>query len=76
MERAKRKLTPEEDAVVQELYRRKKRHEPCDAYVTTAAPVPMGSKDEKGPWGENPDRIIPAGRTLKIVMVSRSGREP
>lgn len=73
MERTKRQLTAEENAVVDELYRRKQRHEMTHGYVTTTEPVPMGSKDDKGPWGGNPDRIIPPGTTLKIVMVSRFG---
>ena len=73
MDRPTRKLTAEETAVVEELYRRKNRHGSCHGYITTAAPVPMGSKDGKGPWGGNPARIIPAGQTLKIVMVSRFG---
>ncbi len=43
------------------------------AYVTTTEPVPMGSKDHKGPWNGNPDRIIPTGTTIKVVMMSGMG---
>jgi hypothetical protein len=32
----------------------------------------MGGDGNGGPWN-NPDRIIPVGQTLKIVMVSRFG---
>jgi hypothetical protein len=66
-----RTVTPREEAVIKHLYAERKNLPP--AFVTTAAPIPMGSKDDKGPWGPNPDRIIPAGTTLKIVMVSRMG---
>ena len=71
-QRPTRKLTKEEESVVEELYRRKNRFEPYCGYVTTTIPVPMRSTDgsDNGPW---PKKIIPAGQTLKIVMVSRFG---
>lgn len=72
-ERAKRELTQSEAEVIDELYRRKQRYEVTNGYVTTTEPIPMGSKDDKGPWGGNPDRVIPPGSTIKIVMVSRMG---
>lgn len=64
-------LTPREEAVVKHLYAQRKNLPP--AFVTAAAPIPMGSKDDKGPWGGNPDRIIPAGQTLRIVLASSMG---
>lgn len=73
MERPKRQLTAEEDLVLKELWRRKQAHEAPQGYVTITEPVPLGSTDDKGPWGPNPKRIAPAGSTLKIVMVSRLG---
>lgn len=72
-ERATRTPTPEEDKAIETMYLRKAKHQPPHGYITTTAPIPMGSKDGDGPWGPNPDRIIPAGATLKIVMVSRMG---
>ncbi len=73
MNRPTRELTKEEEAAIETMYQRKEAFEPPNGYVTTTAPIPMGSNDEMGPWGENPNRIIPAGATLKIVMVSRMG---
>ena len=71
--RPTRTLTPEENAAIEEMYRRKAAHKSPQGYVTLAAPVPYGSTDDKGPWGPNPAKIIPAGATMKIVMVSRFG---
>ncbi len=69
----RRELTDEEKAVIEKLYEKKKSLDNTIGYVTTTMDVPLGSKDDKGPWGENPDRVVPAGTTLKIVMVSRMG---
>lgn len=69
-ERPTRKLTEVEKDNIADMYRRKSEFGIL-GFVTAAAPIPMGSKDEKGPWGGNPDRIIPVGQTLRIVMVSR-----
>lgn len=66
----RRVLTDEEKAVIEKLYERNRNYDTF-GYVTTTTEVPLGSKDDKGPWGENPDRVVPAGTTLKIVMVSR-----
>lgn len=71
--RTLRRLTIAEQEVKAELYRRKKARELPHGYVTTTAPVPMGSTDGKGPWNGNPKKIIPPGTTLKIVMVSSMG---
>lgn len=54
------------------MYRRKKAYRPINGYVTTAAPVPMVGKAGKSPW-QDPERIVPPGTTLKIVMVSSMG---
>lgn len=67
-DRPKRALTPEEADVIEMLYRGR-----LKGYVTTTCPVPMGSTDGKGPWNGKPDRIVPRGSTLKIVMVSSMG---
>lgn len=69
--RPTRKTTPEEDAAIEEMYRRKSRFESPQGYITLVAPIPYGSTDDQGPWGPNPLRIIPAGTSMKIVMVSR-----
>ncbi len=66
-----RKPSAEEVTAIEEMYRRKAKHEPPNGYVTLTAPVPFGSTDDKGPWGPNPRKIIPAGTVMKIVMVSR-----
>lgn len=60
----KRKLLPREEQVIGELYLAKERMGDRSGYCTTTGPLPMGAKA---------GRIIPAGRTLKIVMVSRLG---
>ncbi len=70
-ERPTRTLTPAEEAHIKWMYEHK--GERKLGFITTTAPVPMGSTDDKGPWGPNPRKIIPAGRTLRIVMVSRFG---
>ncbi len=71
---AERELTPEENAVVQELYRRKggfgsPGNKPTHAYVTVTKDVPLAwaNPDQRG------ERMVPPGATLKIVMVSRFG---
>lgn len=69
--RAKRELSAVEEKVITELWHRKQGSIPTKGFVTATAPVPMGSKDDNGPWGEKPARIIPAGQTLQIVMISR-----
>ncbi len=71
-----RTLSPSEDAAVIAMYERKTRNEPPHGYVTTTVPLPM---DE---WNGNhfpsveantKTHTIPAGATLKVVMVSRFG---
>jgi hypothetical protein len=60
-----RELSPDEQAIVLELYRRKDAWDlPTHAYVTTVNPIAFTSGDPKK---------IPPGTTLKIVMVSRFG---
>jgi hypothetical protein len=66
-----RPLLSREEEIIKQLYARSRDLPP--AYVTAARPIPMGSKDGKGPWGGKPDRMIPVGSTLRIVMVSRMG---
>ncbi len=72
MERTKRQLTAAEEALVEEFWKSKADYTHRYGYVTTTMPVPMGGVGSGGPW-TNPDRIIPAGQTLKIVMLSRFG---
>lgn len=72
MKRETRKLTDAEKAVIEVLYHRKNESKTTDGFVTAAQPIPMGGSGNGGPWN-NPTRIIPVGRTLKIVMVSRFG---
>lgn len=65
---------PVEDDIIKELYQRKAKHELTHAYVTTTIPLPMHRWSGKHPVDENSvTDMIPAGSTLKIVMVSRMG---
>jgi hypothetical protein len=74
MERTKRQLTPAEDALINELYAAKARFQNTHAYVTTTEPLPMTDWNGRHPVEENTTkRTIPAGSTLKVVMVSRFG---
>lgn len=71
-----RVLQPREQAAIEEMYARKSRHEPCNGFVTTTAPLPM--QDWNGDHfpsveANTTTEIIPAGTVLKIVMVSRFG---
>ena len=70
------KRTPEEIAIIEELYRRKDNFQNTNAYVTVTQPVVLRK------WNGNhypsteanmTDVHVPAGTTLKIVMVSRFG---
>ena len=70
------KRTPEEVAIIDELYRRKNDYKNTHAYVTVTQPVVLRK------WNGNhyssteanmTDVHVPAGTTLKIVMVSRFG---
>lgn len=69
--RPTRVLLAREEEIIKRFYVEKLRMAPV--FCTTTVPVPMGSKDDKGPWGGNPDRMIPEGTTLRIVMASRFG---
>jgi hypothetical protein len=77
-----RELTAQDLGVINDLYRRKgsfidacvegdKRRYlgPTHAYVTTTVPITMHRWQGRG--DEYIDEVIPAGRTLKIVMISR-----
>ncbi len=74
MERAKRKLTTSEEAVISGLYESKARFGDTHAYVTTISPLPMEHWNGIHPVEENTTKTtIAPGSTLKIVMVSRFG---
>ena len=70
-----RPLTPEENAIVEELYRRKADgfDKPTHAYVTLTREITKS--DDAVSMGERigKKQVFPAGTTLKIVMVSRFG---
>lgn len=69
-----RQLSAEELAILHSLQLKKERRQPFEAYVTTAAEIPFGSKPGgKGPWNGDYIRLIPPGKTMRIVMVSRLG---
>lgn len=70
------KRTPEEIAVIDELYRRKEEYKDTHAYVTVTQPVILHKwNGNHYPSVEaNTTQVqVPAGTTLKIVMVSRFG---
>jgi len=69
-----RELTADEQALIRELYELKAQHKLTHAYVTTARELPMRKWNGRHPVDENTKvETIPAGATLKIVMVSRLG---
>ena len=71
---SERQISPEEEVVIRELYAKKGRYEDTNAYVTTTIPLKMSHWNGKHPVEENTTYTeIPAGSTLKIVMVSRFG---
>jgi len=69
-------LTEDEQAVVEELYQKKEEYKETTAYVTTAEEVTLKKWNGRHP-AENESNweiaVIPPGKTLKIVMVSRFG---
>lgn len=68
--------TKEEIAIIDELYRRKGEYKPTHAYVTITQPVVLRKwNGSHYPSVEaNMTSVpVPAGTTLKIVMVSRFG---
>lgn len=70
------KRTPEEIAIIDELYRRKDEYKNTHAYVTVTQPVVLRKwNGSHYPTTEAnmTDVPVPAGTTLKIVMVSRFG---
>lgn len=74
IERPKRKLTKEEDNLRAELWGKKLRHQDTHAFVTTTEPLPLRRWNGNHPYDENTTTsTVPAGATLKIVMVSRMG---
>lgn len=69
-----RQLSEEELALLSSLQLAKGRHQPIEAYVTTTREIPYGSKEGgKGPWNGDYEKLIPAGTTMRVVMVSRMG---
>lgn len=67
-------MTPAERAIIQELYEMKAAFQPYAAYCTNTQDLTFRRWNGKHPSAENTvDDIVPAGTTLKIVMVSRMG---
>lgn len=74
MKCAQRTLTVAEETVLHKLYTAKELHLQANAYVTTTQELPMTEWNGRHPVEKNQTtRTIPAGTTLKIVMVSRFG---
>lgn len=71
----KRTLTPQEEEVVEQLYKHKRAFESYCGYVTTAKPLTLKKWNGKYPVSdENHENVeVPPNTTLKIVMVSRLG---
>jgi len=84
----KRELTASEEEIIEELFRRKyymheciangvpyesKNDLPTHAYCTTTEPVTMRVWHGHGSKPEFTEHTVPAGTTLKIVMISRLG---
>lgn len=70
------KRTPEERSIIDELYARKEEYRPTHAYVTVTQPVVLrkwNGKHYPTTEANMTDVPVPAGTTLKIVMVSRFG---
>lgn len=68
--------SPAEEAVIEELYRRKDEFKPTHAYVTVTQPVLLKKWNGKHHPSVEANMVkteVPAGTTLKIVMVSRFG---
>jgi len=68
-----RTLSHDEEEVVKQLYERKSKHQNYAAYVTVEKQVTLKHWQGHGADPEYVEEIIPPGRTLKIVMVSRFG---
>lgn len=68
-----RVLTKEEEAVVEQLYRKKGQYQDYSAYITAAKPIMLRKWQGHGADPEYIEEEIPPGQTLKIVMVSRFG---
>jgi hypothetical protein len=69
-----RELNAREQEIIKTLYELKAKHRATIAYVTTTRELPMQRWNGKHPVDENTKTdLIPAGSTLKIVMVSRFG---
>ena len=69
-------LTEDEEAVVKDLYQKKSEYKETTAFVTTVEEVILKKWDGHHPSNDESHWeivVIPPGRTLKIVMVSRFG---
>lgn len=74
MSRPRREISSDENALIDALYKIKASHRPIRAFVTTTAEIPFGDKPGgKGPWNGDYLKLIPAGTTLRICMISRMG---
>jgi len=67
-------MTDAERAIVKQLYQAKAERRSIPAYCTAAQPLTMHRWNGKHPSDENTTiETVPAGTTLRIVMVSRLG---
>lgn len=74
MTRPTRELTEDETALISALMRAKAQHKIIRAFVTLTEPTPYGSKQGgNGPWNGDYEKMIPAGTTMRICVVSRMG---
>lgn len=75
--------TPAEEELIAGMYRQKatREWEKPFGFVTLDSPIPFGTREQpglaphehKGPWSGGHEKVIPAGTTMRIVMVSRMG---
>lgn len=75
--------TPAEEELIDGMYRQKAANEwdKPFGFVTLGSPIPYGTRSDqdpdpqkhKGPWAGGHEKVIPAGTTMRIVMVSRMG---
>ena len=67
-----RELTEKDKEIIDHLYRLKAEFKDTHAYVTSTAPIQLKRWNGRHPYESNMKTVtVPAGRTLKIVMISR-----